>query len=157
FDDERTQAEWIADRISDNLTTDELEADDILVVLPDAYTSRASSRILADALLARKIESHLAGVTSSVDELFSRNSIAIANIYRSKGNEAPMVYVANAHQCQSGHELLRLRNTLFTAITRSRAWVRVTGWGSAMDDLKLEIDRVRNRGFALRFTIPTLD
>jgi superfamily I DNA and RNA helicase len=157
FESERDQAEWIADRVSENLGSDELEADDILIVLPDAYTSRSSSRILSDALSARKIESHLAGVTSSADELFARNSVAIANIYRSKGNEAPVVYVANSQQCQAGHELLRLRNTLFTAITRSRAWVRICGWGPDMNRLAREIARVTSRGFTLRFRVPTAD
>ncbi len=157
FESEREQAEWVAEQIATNITEDELETDDVLVILPDAYTSKSSSRILADALQARKIESHLAGVTSSVDELFSSDSIAVANIYRSKGNEAPMVYVLNAQECQSGHELLRLRNTLFTAITRSRAWIRITGWGSGMQLLQDEITAARERNFALELQIPTTE
>ena len=47
-------------------------------------------------------------------------SITVSGIFRAKGNEAPMVYIANADYCASGHEMIRLRNILFTAITRSR-------------------------------------
>ena len=34
---------------------------------------------------------------------------------------APMVYIVNAEYCAQGAEMITLRNTLFTAITRSRA------------------------------------
>ena len=38
------------------------------------------------------------GVSTSVDEVFQSGSIAIAHIYRAKGNEAPMVYAIDSHQ-----------------------------------------------------------
>ena len=110
---------------------------------------------MAAALRKRKIASHLAGITSSRDKIFTDNSIALTGIYRAKGNEAPMVYVADAQYCVSGFELARRRNILFTAMTRARAWVRVTGVGSEMAKLKIELDRVAAAGYALSFKYPT--
>ncbi len=154
FRHELDQAEWIAEQIRINLTTDELDADDILVVLPSSRTARSDARPIAAALARLKIDSHLAGVTSSVDEIFKPESIALAHIHRSKGNEAAMVYVANAHVCFDGFGLVTLRNTLFTAVTRSKAWVRICGIGSRMSELDVEIDRVVERDYQLRFTVP---
>ena len=134
-----------------------MEHDDILIVVPDAYTSRSQAGIVLDALDSIGIAGHLAGVTTSQDEIFKSDSIAIANIYRSKGNESPMVYVINAHYCVAAHRLATVRNILFTAITRSKAWVRICGWGPRMDDLQEEIEAIKKNQYRLAFKLPTDD
>ena len=155
FKSEVEQAEWVAQSIEKNLKEDELEIDDILIVLPDAYRARKNAGVLIEALSRRGISSHLAGVTTSRDQIFSRQSIAIANIHRSKGNEAPMVYVVNSNYCFAGYELSTLRNIIFTGITRSRAWVRVCGCGAEMEQLEGEIRKLRENNFKLAFKVPT--
>lgn len=155
FNNDIEQAEWVAQSIQKNLTEDELEADDILIILPSAYLAKKQSSVVIEALLRRGINAHLAGVTTSRDEIFQKQSVAIANIYRSKGNEAPMVYVLYSQYCYSGHELITLRNILFTAITRCRGWVRLCGFGQLMEGLIQEINSVKNGGFQLEFDIPT--
>ena len=148
------QAEWIASSIEKNLTHDQLEHDDILIVLPDPRTSRSTARVIMRALNRRGIQAHLVGVSSGTDEVFQSNSIALAHIFRSKGNEAAIVYIADSHLCFRGPNIIRLRNILFTAITRSRAWVRLTGLGRYMTELQAEIQRVFDNSFSLRFVIP---
>lgn len=155
FDDHSLQAEWVASEVERNLLEDELLARDILIILPDAYTSRSQFSIIFEALLKRGIHSHLAGVNSSRDEVFVENSVAVTHIYRAKGNEAAMVYVLNSHECVSGLELARKRNTLFTAITRSRAWVRVCGVGQSSVKLTEEFNRISESNFHLTFNYPS--
>jgi superfamily I DNA and RNA helicase len=155
FDDAEEQAAWIARSIKANIEQDELDLDDILVVLPTALTAQADARPITAALQRLGITSHLAGVTSSVDTIFTSDSIAIAHIHRSKGNEAAMVYVANAQQCIEGAGQVSMRNTLFTAMTRSRAWVRICGVGAQSANLQREIAQLVTNDYALRFKIPT--
>ncbi len=131
FADVKAQAEWVAAKIFENITTGELLHRDILVILPNAWTSKSEYAQIARALREHNIASHLAGISSSRDEVLIEDSIAVTHIYRAKGNEAPMVYVLNSHECYAGLQLAKKRNTLFTAITRSRAWVRVCGIGAA--------------------------
>ena len=88
FNDGQQQAEWVAQSISDNLQTDQLDHDDILIILPSAYTAKKDSKVIMDTLARHGINSHLAGVTTSRDQIFSRDSIALANIYRSKGADS---------------------------------------------------------------------
>ena len=149
------QANWVARSIRGNLLQDELEHDDILVVLPDAYTARSQAGLVLDALDDLGISGHLVGVTTTQDEIFKPDSIAIANIYRSKGNEAPMVYVLNAQHCVSANRLATVRNILFTGITRSKAWVRICGWGRRMAALQEEIESIQNNNYRLTFQLPT--
>lgn len=157
FKDREEQADWVAMNIRKNLKEDELEFSDILIILPDAYTSRSEANVVIQALEKKGLNAHLAGVTSSKDKLFVNNSIAVTHIYRAKGNEAPMVYLLNSQYGFEGPELHKRRNALFTAITRSRGWVRICGYGSAMSDLEIEINKVIEKDFQLEFDVPTLE
>ncbi len=146
---------WIAKAIHHNLAEDELEPDDILIVLPDSYRAKSRAPHLIRHLSRRGIQSHLVGVNTSVDEVFQPNSVAIAHIYRAKGNEAPVVYAVDSQHAAAQFNAVTRRNSLFTAITRSRAWVRITGWGEQMEPVRKEVDTVISKGFRLEFTIPT--
>lgn len=67
-----------------------------------------------------------------------------------------MVFVVNAQEkFTSAANLAQMRNRPFTAITRSKAWVRVTGVGEEMDALIAEFERIKANNFALDFTYPT--
>lgn len=68
-----------------------------------------------------------------------------------------MVYIIDSDWCSIGYELIRLRNILFTAITRSRAWVRLCGVGDGMISLQQEIQKVIDNNYKLSFKIPTKD
>lgn len=157
FDTHQQQAQWVAEEIRKNIENDELLHRDILIVLPDAYTSKSQFAPVFRALKDVGIASHLAGVNSSRDEIFVENSVAVTHIYRAKGNEAAMVYVLNSNECYQGLELARKRNTIFTAITRSRAWVRVCGIGSASRALELEFQKIKANGYKLEFDYPNAE
>ncbi|MFD7488711.1 DEAD/DEAH box helicase [Streptomyces mirabilis] len=155
FDSQEAQDIWVARQIKKNLTEDELEHDDILIVLPDVYRAKSRAPRLMRTLREHDISSHLVGVNTSADTVFVRGSVALAHIFRAKGNEAPMVYVVDAQYAAHDYNAVTRRNTLFTAITRSRAWVRIVGYGDAMDVISREVDTVRQKNFQLEFTIPS--
>jgi superfamily I DNA and RNA helicase len=155
FDNHEQQADWIAQQIQTNISDDELKHTDILVVIPNALTQREQSSAVLDALTKVGISGHLAGVTSSVDSLYQDGSIAITGIYRAKGNEAAMVYILNSQYVFSPFVTVRARNVLFTAITRSRAWVRLCGVGEGMTHLMGELEKVKQHDFRLSFRVPT--
>src|SRR5215211_2396501 len=155
FDSTSAQYEWVADEIAKNIQEDELLCDDIMIVLCDTYTIRSQGAQIIKALATRKVPSHIAGITSAASNFFVPNSVPITHIFRAKGNEAPMVYVVGAEFCFAGLELARKRNTLFTAITRSRAWVRICGVGSQMAGLEDEILCVTQSNYVLSFLYPT--
>jgi superfamily I DNA and RNA helicase len=128
-----------------------------MIVLPDAITAASEGFAIVRALDKRGISAHVAGNTSSQDQLFTPNSVAVCHIHRAKGNEAPMVYVVNSDYCLGGAELIKKRNALFTAITRSRAWVRICGVGDAMSTLSKEVQAVKDHQYQLDFRVPTPD
>ena len=106
-------------------------------------------------LKANGINSILAGVDTDRDTFRVNGCVTCAHVYRAKGNEAPMVYIANAEYCADGMELIKLRNILFTSITRSRAWVRVCGVGEKMQQIQKEYNQCVTNDYDLHFRIPT--
>lgn len=155
FDDAENQYNFIAQQIKKNITEDELDPDDILVIFPSVIYAKTQYQRFAQHLARYSISSILAGVTNDRDTFRVSGSISCSAIYRAKGNEAPMVYIVNADCCYEGLELIKLRNILFTAITRSRAWVRICGVGSAMKGLIREIEKFKDKEYVLDFKIPT--
>ena len=157
FDSEDDQTNWLIDRIRKNLKNDELRHDDIVVINPDPRATRKKVGPIRRRLLEMKINSHLAGVDTDPDTFFETDdaSVTFTGIYRAKGNEAGMVYIINAQDCNpKSFNLASIRNRLFTAITRSKAWVRVLGIGRDMKALMNEYDQLKDNDFKLRFIYP---
>ena len=158
FNSEEEQADWLTKAIKRNIEEDELRHDDIIVINPDPLTTRENVGPIRARLLDMGIDCHTAGVDTEPDIFFQPDfaSVTFTGIYRAKGNEAGMVYIINAQDCHSGlRNLASLRNRLFTAITRSKAWIRVLGVGPDMEELIKEYEELKKQNFELRFTYPT--
>ena len=160
FENIEVQNEWLVEQIRKNLEVDELRHDDIVVINPDPFTARDNTGPIRRKLFEMGIQTHLAGVDTDADVFFRTDtfSVTFTGIYRAKGNEAGMVYVINAQDCDGmGTGLATLRNRIFTAITRSKAWVRVIGYGSGMINLIKEFQQLKQKDFVLDFVYPNDD
>ena len=157
FENEAQQNAWLVSQILTNLNKDELRHDDIIVIHSDPRTTRGATGPIRRRLFDEGVQTHLAGVDTDADVFFRTDtpSVTFTGIYRAKGNEAGMVYLINAQECNgSGTGLASLRNRLFTAITRSKAWVRVIGYGPRMQGLIDEFLALKQRSFVLDFCYP---
>ena len=158
FETRAEQDAWVAEQIRQNLGEDKLRHDDIVVINPDPISTRENVGGLRRRLAETGIDSHLAGVDTALNVFFTRDrdSITFTGVFRAKGNEAGMVYVINSDEGLGRRQNLALvRNRLFTAITRSKAWVRVLGVGPHMKELEAEFAKVKEQAFRLRFNYPT--
>ena len=158
FDTPEAQTSWLVAEIQRNLAEEELIPDDIVVINPDPLTTKGAVGGARQTLMQMGINSNLAGVTTIADVFTEPGTVTFTGIFRAKGNEAAMVYVINAQDCFGAllpRDVARVRNRLFTAITRSKAWVRVLGVGKAMHALKAEFEKVKAENFALHFRYPT--
>ena len=157
FGSESEQTEWLSREIKKNVEHDELRHEDIIVINPDPLTTRSNVAPIRTRLLEMGINSLLAGVDDDPDIFFQigKELITFSGVFRAKGNEAGMVYIINAQDCHSAsRNLARIRNQLFTAITRSKAWVRVLGIGRGMEQLQEEYETLKKQAFELKFKYP---
>jgi superfamily I DNA and RNA helicase len=158
FNSAEEQDNWVAQQIKVNLAADELRPDDIIVINPNPLTTKTAVAPIRKRLYEMGIASHTTGVDYDPDIFFTaeRDSVPFTGIYRAKGNEAAMVYVINAQSCfYSSFDMAKIRNQIFTAITRSKAWVRVLGCGEDMARLVDEFQQVKDHNFTLDFVYPT--
>lgn len=119
FESSAQQYEWVAEQIEKNITDDELNPEDIMVIFPDAYSSKKEYFKFIDFLERRNIGSNLAGITTQRDVFFMKDNITCSSIYRAKGNECAMVYIVNSNQCYSGRELIK-RGTLYLQLLQDQ-------------------------------------
>lgn len=156
FSDAGEQDEWLVEQICRNLHQEELRPEDIVVVnLDSLWTLKATASIRA-RLLEKGVPNHLAGMGVRADEFRRSGSVTFTGIHRAKGHEAGMVYIVNADDCYSAHRgLARMRNALFSAMTRSTAWVRICGVGEPMRELAEEHSALEGDDYKLRLQYPT--
>jgi superfamily I DNA and RNA helicase len=108
------------------------------------------------ALNARGVRARVAGQGGRRDELFGTDAaVPIANVLRAKGSESAMVYVVQAEHAADRREVVKRRNALFTAVTRSRAWVRISGSGPDMAVVEEEVRQVVAHGHRLELEVPS--
>lgn len=157
FSNKEEQAQFLVDDIEKNLKEEDLLCSDIIVINSNPQTTINEVARARSLLYKKNINSNIAGVSTSPDIFQEQNAITFTGIFRAKGNEASMVYIINADECFENYNLAKMRNILFTAITRSKAWVRILGCGSAMDKLIEEYQKLKNNNYALEFTYPSIE
>ena len=86
---------------------------------------------------------------------FYQDYVTLATINKAKGNEAGMVYIVGVDSIfQSPNNVLK-RNMLFTAITRTKGWVSLSGVGDKMEVCMKEIQALIDNKMKLKFVQPS--
>lgn len=158
FDGSGAQTDWLVDAIARDIREQELRPEDIVVINPNPLSTQKEVGPVRQKLFAMGINSALAGVSTSADIFTETGCVTFTGIFRAKGNEAGMVYIMNAQDCASGWDKTAtaiVRNRLFTAITRAKAWVRILGIGPNMETLIQEWNCLKGNNYKLRFRYPT--
>lgn len=160
FEGSADQTAWLIQAIQADIREQELRPEDIVVINPNPLTTQKEVGPARQQLFTININSELAGVSTSADIFSKTGYVTFTGIFRAKGNEAGMVYIMNAQDCATGWDRTATalnRNRLFTAITRSKAWVRILGIGPSMDLLMQEWSTLKANEYKLRFKYPTDD
>ena len=169
YKDEEQMNKALLDMINDDLEKQQLLPGDIMIIDMDAFNygkncthlNNIQTRLNIEVakgdrgrynedLEIYKYHIHTAGAASPED-FFRKDSIVYSSIRRAKGNEAFMVYILNAQKCINSLQRRSDRNGLFTAITRSKGWVRVLGFGEDMEILNEEFEEIRKHNYKLYF------
>lgn len=159
----------LLDMIKEDLDTQQLLPKDIMIIDMDAYDYNKNCRHIEkiksdinaekalddnfdyhDELEIYKYKIHAAGAATPED-FFRDDSIVYSSVRRAKGNETFMVYIVNSQKCVNSLQRRADRNALFTAITRSKGWIRVLGYGEDMQTLQQEFEEIKHHDYKLYF------
>lgn len=159
FSDVEAQSEWVATQIEKDIKEGQLLPGDIMVINPIALTTKREVALIRLKLAQKWIQSHIAWAVNA-DIFYEDWSVTLTWINRAKWNEVWMVYIINADDCfkwrvNDSYNLQKLRNILFTSITRSKAWVRVCGTWNGMQGLIKEHEKLKEYDYKLKFSYPS--
>jgi superfamily I DNA and RNA helicase len=147
----------VAQSIKDDITTQGVLPQQILVISLDARRARTNLILLQSFLSAEGIASIIPGLVDSSWEFSEVGRVTLSTIYRAKGNEAPVVYILASEMLYDYVGEVENRNRVFTAMSRSKGWVRMTGVGPGMKRLEDEIAAIETDFPYFKFTFPDME
>lgn len=161
FESREDELEWIIEDVVRNIQEEELRPDEIAIIALDSrkHVADPEYKILHDGLAARGVTSARIGIDSSLDLFRVTGAVTITSAFRAKGNEACLVYVYGFEEAGGGYrdfDVIRKRNLAFTAMTRTKGWLMLTGVGAVAKGLFQEIDAILERIGSVSFVVPDM-
>jgi len=157
FDTREQELAALAEWIQDDILVQGVAPEQILVISLDAMRARQNLIYLQSLLAARNIASIVPGLVDSSWEFSETGRVTLSTIYRAKGNEAPVVYIFASEKLYDYVGEVENRNRVFTAMSRSKGWVRMTGIGTGMRRLENEIQAIEADFPSFRFVFPNME
>jgi superfamily I DNA and RNA helicase len=148
--------DFVAQQISRNINEDGVRPEQIVVISLDSPRAKQHMSALQASLWALGIASTIPGIVDGQAEFAEPGKITLATVYRAKGNEAPIVYIISFDSLFDYVEEIRNRNRAFTSISRSKAWVTISGIGAQMAAAEKEISEIRKRLPRFEFEFPDM-
>jgi len=132
-----------------------LRHDDILVICVDDRNAKYYLKTLSMKLQEKGIGfNNVHDDSYGIKDFFRESQVTLSTVHKAKGNEAFMVYVLGVDALYTTYAGVRERNVLFTAMTRAKGWVRVSGVGSSAEECKKEIETALENFPYLKFIYP---
>lgn len=150
--DIKDECNWVCDSIYKAIHEDKLRADDIIVISLDDRYAKRYMKIISDSLYEKDINSNNLLDRNYQKGFIEDNCVTLTTVYKAKGHEAPMVFIVGSDVLQGAKEDRGMRNRVFTAFTRAKAWLRISGIGIANHSISNEINKVKSNDFKLIFT-----
>jgi len=130
-----------------------MEPHDLMAIAIDDRAAKTYLSELASRLAGLGIEcNNIIADRFSEPPFLIEGKVTLSTVYRAKGNEAAVVAVLGCDAVPLNSRTGR--NRLFTAFTRTKGWLRVTGLGSDFAALHTEIEKAFSLAPELRFTMP---
>lgn len=131
----------LANNIINNLRYEGLRPSrEILILILGSYYEAKQLEIhTAQFLMQQGLDIYIPGTAHCnslkrdreyANQFWCDGAITLSKIHSAKGHEADMVYIIGFDHIAQSENNLSLRNQLFVALTRSRAWVKLSGIGA---------------------------
>ncbi|MFB2891908.1 pentapeptide repeat-containing protein [Aerosakkonemataceae cyanobacterium BLCC-F50] len=163
YNSRQAELRALADSIVEVVKGDRLQPSKeiLVIVLGSFFEAMRLENHVAEFLMSEGIDIFIPGTTdcnilrgegenSDRNKFWCEGGVTVSRIHRAKGNEADMVYVVGLDNIAKDESNIRLRNQLFIALTRTRAWVKLSGVGNYQ--MYEEMRRVIASGDTFTFT-----
>jgi len=154
FDSISEECEYIANSIISDIEQN-LLPEDILVISLDDRNARQYFSLISSHLRTKGINVLNTLETPFYSTVFQvKDHVTLTTVYRAKGNEAGSVYIVGIDAPYLDKDSIRERNRFFTAITRAKGWVTLTGVGKFSKLFEREMESVLSNYPEFKFKMP---
>lgn len=149
------ECDQIAKDIAQDITVENLLHTDICVICMDDRNVEKYFSRLEKALNSRGIPTfNLSNASSSNKDFFREGFVTLTTVNRAKGNECGAVYICGADYTFAYPNNVVLRDKLFTAMTRTKGWLTMTGCPDFQKGMD-ELNKLKENGFKMCFKQPS--
>lgn len=151
------EIEFVVGNIKNDIEVEGLSPDDVVVISVDDLNARTYFDAITRGLAESGINTHnLQDFRYAVPEFSKEGKVTLTTVHKAKGNEGYAVYVVGVDSfgLNGGP---RSRNRAFTAMTRAKGWLCLSGMGSAAQALATEIADVKADFPLVKFEYPSTD
>jgi superfamily I DNA and RNA helicase len=149
------ETDYVAKQIREAID-DHLRPDDIMVAVVDDRQARFYLNSIAEKLSKLGIQSNnIHADPYGIKDFYKEGHVTLSTVHKAKGNEAFMVYVVGVDALFASYAGPRERNMLFSAMTRAKGWVKLTGVGPQAEVCKQEIEMALSKFPNLVFEYPS--
>ncbi|MBU1312050.1 MAG: ATP-binding domain-containing protein [Gammaproteobacteria bacterium] len=148
------ECQWIVSTIIKALD-EGLKAHDVLVICLDDMNAKHYFTKISYDLSKYGVRSNNLLIASSAAPPFTLDDmVTLSTVHRAKGNEAPLVFAAGIDALFPSRGTRNGRNKIFTAFTRTKAWLKISGIGSRAQYFFHEVSISIKNSPSLKFTVP---
>ena len=150
------ECKTIARNISYDITEENLLPEDICVICLDKKSVSDYFLKIERHLNINDIKSFNLLNTNSGNLSFTREKcVTLTTVNKAKGNEKGAVYVCGADYIFMNPDNVVLRDVLFTAMTRTKGWLAISGCSDDFEKCIHELTVLKDNKFELRFIQPS--
>jgi len=148
----------VAEDIVNDIEKENLNPDDICVISLDEKYMSGYFDLIESRLKRKGIKTfNLLNVPNNNTYFSIENHVTLSSINKAKGNEVGMVYIIGVDAAfnENNKDYIVYRNKLFTAITRTKGWARITGMGQNASLFVKELNALKEKDFKFDFIQPS--
>ncbi|CZX74275.1 ATP-binding domain-containing protein [Enterobacter hormaechei subsp. steigerwaltii] len=148
------ECEWVANKINADIQEQGLNASDILIICADDRNYKSYYSVISEYLSSFGIDiNNVNADRYNISDFSVDNKVTYSTVHKAKGNESYSVYVVGSESLYYNPNV-KNRNLLFTAMTRTKGWLVMTGIGTAALELFDEISDALEKAPSLEFKYP---
>lgn len=134
-----------------------LRPDDILVICIDDMYTKKYFDVLEKKLTSEGINVFNLQNAAYNSTVFKHDGyVTLSTVYKAKGNESASVYIIGIDNAFRTKDSIRARNKIFTAITRTKCWVTITGCGEVTNQFQTELNLALSDFPYFKFKMPDM-
>ncbi len=157
FLNKEEEINFIVENITNLINIEKVNPQDIFVINLPGKNVQKEFMLIQTKLYSKGINSKIPGIFDEADDFGTKDNVTLSTAMRSKGNEAPIVFVMGLEKIITSDAVWQRINRSFTfvSMTRAKGWCFLTSSGEHAKDFLEEYSKISRDFPHLKFIYPS--